>query len=232
MQWFAELPPLPMVEVRALEDRSDSGRGFLWRRSRLIEIHSRGALLGSLVYDEVDRAALDAVVVVPYFEAAGPSARAVTTWVVLRSAVRPPVTLRDEARSPLPESGRAGFWEVPAGLIEADEASLGGIRRAAVRELLEETGFVTSVDALGELGPPTYPAPGVLAERHFFFSVRVNPASAIVPPLDGSPLEAAGEVIAVPLAVALEAAREGRLADAKTEIALRRLAEQLGSTSP
>jgi ADP-ribose pyrophosphatase len=232
MQWFAELPPLPMVEVRVEEDRSDSTRGFLWRRSRLIEIRSHGASLGSLVYDEVDRAAIDAVVVVPYFEAPGPSAPGVTTWVVLRSAVRPPVTLRDETRSPLPESGRAGFWEVPAGLIEADEASDGGIRRAALRELFEETGFVTTVDAMCELGPPTYPAPGVLAERHFFFKVRVDPAAGQNPPLDGSPLEAAGEVIAVPLAVALEAAREGRLADAKTEIAVRRLAEQLGSAAP
>jgi ADP-ribose pyrophosphatase len=231
MQWFAELPPLPMVEVRALEDRSDTARGFLWRRSRLIEIRSQGARVGSLVYDEVDRAAIDAVVVVPYFEAEGPSTESVVTWVVLRSAVRPPVTLRDMARSPVPESGREGLWEVPAGLIEADEASLGGIRRAALRELLEETGFVTTVDELSELGPPTYPAPGVLAERHFFFCVRVNPAAAIAPPLDGSPLEAAGAVIAIPLTAALEAARAGRLADAKTEIALRRLAEQLGGAA-
>jgi ADP-ribose pyrophosphatase len=231
MQWFAELPPLPMVEVRVLEDRSDSARGFLWRRSRLIDIRSGGAVLGSLVYDEVDRAAIDAVVIVPYFEAPGPSTESLVTWVVLRSAVRPPVTLRDEARSPLPESGREGFWEVPAGLIEADEVSLGGIRRAALRELLEETGFVATVDSLSELGPPTYPAPGVLAERHFFFMVRVNPASAESPPLDGSPLEAAGEVIAIPLTAALEAARVGRLADAKTEIALRRLAEQLGGVA-
>jgi ADP-ribose pyrophosphatase len=228
MQWFAELPPLPMVEVRVLEDRSESARGFLWRRSRLIGLRARGIDLGSLVYDEVDRAAIDAVVIVPYFEAPGPNTEALTIWVVLRSAVRPPVTLREDERSPLAESGKGGFWEVPAGLIEADEASPSGVRRAAVRELAEETGFVAAPDALCELGPPAYPAPGVLAERHFFFSVRVDPSAAESPSLDGSPLEAAGEVIAVPLAAALAAARAGRLADTKTELAVRRLAEEVG----
>jgi ADP-ribose pyrophosphatase len=228
MQYFAELPPLPMVEVRVEQDRSDGARGFLWRRSRLIRIVAAGADLGSLVYDEVDRAALDAVVVVPYFDAPRLDAGGVVTWVVLRSAVRPPIALRDEARSPVAESGRVGLWEVPAGLIEAQENSASGIRLAAQRELWEETGFSVPLEMMEELGCPTYPAPGVLAERHFYFRVRVDPGTLQPPLLDGSPLEAAGQVIAVPLSVALAAARAGGLADGKTELALRRLAEHLG----
>jgi ADP-ribose pyrophosphatase len=228
MQYFAELPPLPMVEVRVEQDRSDGGQGFLWRRSRLIRIVAGGVDLGTLVYDEVDRAALDAVVVVPYFDAPGLSDPRTITWVVLRSAVRPPIALRDEARSPVPESERAGLWEVPAGLVEATENSPLGIRQAAQRELREETGFSVPLDVLQELGCPSYPAPGVVAERHFYFSVRVDPSTTQEPSLDGSPLEAAGRVIALPLAAALESARVGELADGKTELALRRLAERLG----
>lgn len=228
MQHFAELPPLPEVEVRVEEDRSDAARGFLWRRSRLIRVLARGVDVGSLVYDEIDRAALDAVVVVPHFDAPSPSGDRVVPWVVLRSAIRPPVTLRPGSRPPVEALGRAGFWEVPAGLVEPHEASTLGIRQAALRELHEETGFLVAAEALSELGPPTYPAPALLPERHYFFSVRVDPALREPAALDGSALEAAGELAAVPLEALLAAARAGRLGDAKTELGVRRLAEELG----
>lgn len=227
MQRFVELPPLPEVEVRVEEDRSDEARGFLWRRSRVIRIRSGAADFGSLVYDEVDRVALDAVVVVPYFTAKGPSGDEREIWVVLRSAVRPPVSLREDARSPLQEPGREGLWELPAGLIEVEEMSAVGIKQAAQRELFEETGFAVELEALHQLGPPTYPAPAMVAERHYFFEVEVDPDTRREPALDGSALEAAGVVIAVPLGVLLEAARAGQLGDAKTELGLRRLADEI-----
>lgn len=177
-------------------------------------------------YDEVDRRALDAVVVVPHFlqrSAEGVPVR----HVVLRSAHRPPVMLRDAARSPLVEPDNRALWELPAGLVEPDEASAEGIVRAAQRELLEETGFEVELSELVQLGPSTFPCPGVIAERHFFFHVEVSLERRVEPPLDGSPLEAVGSLVAVPLTVALEAARAGELADAKTELALRRLVETL-----
>jgi len=227
MQHYAELPPLPKVEVRVEEDRSEGARGFLWRRSRLIEISAHGASVGSLVYDEVDRACLDAVVVVPYFFAPAPDDGALVPWVVLRSAVRPPVTLRGDDRPPSDAAARAGFWELPAGLVEPAEASWTGIRRAASRELFEETGLEAAPDALEELGCPSYPVPGVIAERHYFFRARVRPEHSVEPALDGSPLEAAGELAAVPLEALLEAVRRGTLPDAKTELGLRRLDDEL-----
>jgi ADP-ribose pyrophosphatase len=68
----------------------------------------------------------------------------------------------------------------------------------------------------------------VLAERHFYFEVEVDPATRREPENDGSPLEHFGAVVAVPLADALAWCAEGMLEDAKTELALRRLAEKLG----
>ena len=187
---------------------------------------AQGRDVGSLVYDEVDRAALDAVVVVPYFVAPLPLRSEVAPWVVLRSSIRPPVTLREGSRPPLDESVLRGFWELPAGLVEPTEASESGIRAAARRELLEETGFDVAPPELSELGLPTYPVPGVIAERHYFFSARVDPARRTPPELDGSPLEAAGELAAVPLEALLDAVRAGLLRDAKTELGLRRFAER------
>ena len=140
----------------------------------------------------------------------------------MRSAIRPPVALRDGDRSPHPEPDNRGIWEVPAGLVEPDEESPEGLRQAARRELEEEAGFVVTPQQLRPLGHPTYPAPGIIAERHFFFEVEVDLDSGRAPSLDGSPLEAAGAVVAVPL----ERLLKEPLEDAKTELALRRLADR------
>jgi ADP-ribose pyrophosphatase len=67
----------------------------------------------------------------------------------------------------------------------------------------------------------------VLAERHFYFAVEVDPTDRGRPELDGSALEREGAVVAVPLAEALSMCRDGRIVDAKTELGLRRLEEQL-----
>jgi ADP-ribose pyrophosphatase len=75
------------------------------------------------------------------------------------------------------------------------------------------------------LGAWTYPAPGIIGERHVFFHVEVDPSARRDPPGDGSALERAAEIVSIPLDEALALARSGNLRDAKTELALRRLAE-------
>lgn len=228
------LPLLPQIpraapcEMVVLEEQPLAERGFIRRRERKLVLRSpeRGES-APFTYDEVERRALDAVVIAAHFLTADAAGEA-TRWVVLRSAQRPPVFLRDAARSPCPEPEDRSLWELPAGLVEPGESSPEGLRLAAARELLEETGFSLSPAALLELGPSSFPCPGLIAERHFFFHAEVRPDERCQPPLDGSPLEAWGEVIAVPLEEALRAAGEGRLADAKTELALRRLVEVLG----
>lgn len=228
MQRLSHLPPPPHLRVEVLEDRSPPGGGFLRRLSRVVRlVRSDGSVTRSIVYDEVDREALDAVVVAAHFlapnEAGDP-----TRFVVLRSAARPPVMLRDATRSPVRERENRGLWELPAGLVEPDEQSEEGLRAGAARELLEEAGFDVDPSALRPLGPSSYPAPGMVAERHFFFEVEIDPATQKEPLLDGSPLEEEGQLVAVPLVALIAASREGFVEDAKTELALRRLLEVEG----
>jgi ADP-ribose pyrophosphatase len=114
-------------------------------------------------------------------------------------------------------------------LIEASEQSRVGLRHAAQRELLEELGFDVQVEAFAELGPGTFPVPGLFAERHHFLEVSVDPDARREPVLDGSALERHGSVVSLPLSRALELCRDGTLLDGKSEIGLRRLAERYGA---
>lgn len=227
MELCDRLPDLPPVPLRVVEDRSPGGEGFLRLvRQRLVIEREDGKTSAGFDYDQIDRNAIDAVVVAAYFWQQAADGRK-EPWVVLRSALRPPVAQRSQERSPVQEPVSRHLWELPAGLIEPHEQSPAGVREAAQRELMEETGFDVRPEALLPLGASTFPCPGVIAERQFFFRVAVDPGSRATAPLDGSVLEAVGTVVAVRLSTALAAARAGGLTDAKTELGLRRLAEAL-----
>lgn len=217
------LPPLPQLALRLVEEiPSRDEPGFLNLRRRVFRVvFEDGSLSEPFVYDSVERERLDAVVIAPHFrDAAG------RRHVYLRSALRPPVARRPAGVRPVPEPPTlGGLWELPAGLVEVDERSPEGLRRCAARELHEEAGFEVDPAALAELGPSTFPAPGMIAERHFYFHVEVDPARQGTPPEDGSPLEQRAAVAAIPLDEAIELTRRGAIEDAKTEVALRRLAE-------
>jgi ADP-ribose pyrophosphatase len=115
------------------------------------------------------------------------------------------------------------LWELPAGLVEPSEDPAA----AAAREIEEELGFVVSASAMQALGPWTFPAPGIIGERHVFFHVEVDPLARGTPSEDGSALERGAAILAIPIGEALEHARQGNIPDAKTELGLRRLAELL-----
>jgi ADP-ribose pyrophosphatase len=222
------LPSVPAVRLQVIEDLTPAQPlGFLRLvRRRLVAIGPDGLVSAPFVYDEVDRLAIDAVVVAAYYldEAARP-------YVYLRSATRPPISMRAPGAHAFAESGsRIGLWELVAGLVEAHESSPSGVTEGAKRELAEELGFDVDVSELRPLGQSTLPAPGVVAERHFYFFVQVDPCRRQEPSLDGSALEQLGIVVAVPLADALAACRAGEIEDAKTELGLRRLAELLESS--
>src|SRR6478735_4490929 len=174
----------PKIRLELLEDLSPPDQtGFLrLLRHRYRALYPDGTTSAPFAYDIIDRTALDAVVIAAHYVA--PDG---TPQVFLRSAFRPPLTLREHAHSPLPEEACDGhLWELPAGLVEAGEQSKTGVARAAQRELLEELGFEVALDALSPLGHSTFPAPGFIAERHFYFEVRVDPNARREPGLDGS----------------------------------------------
>ncbi len=211
---LAPLPDAPKVELEIVRETLVGEGGFLaLRRTALVAVYD-GARSPEFAYDLVERRALDASVMAAHHEHEG------RVWVWLRSSLRPPIALRPGKPG---EPRGAVLWELPAGLIEAGETP----RAAAARELAEELGFVVAEAALAPLGPTGFPCPAAIGEKHHFFHVRVDPASRGEPSGDGSPVEAGAVIIAVPLDEALAAARRGELADEKTELALRRLAELL-----
>lgn len=214
-----ELHSLPSVGLELIDDEVSSA-GFLeLHRARYRTRHADGRTSREFVYDSVRRRALDAVVIAAHFR------RGDDHWVYLRSALRPPVSYRQQIQTPDTEPPSIHFWELPAGLVEPGEQTVLGLKEAAARETLEELGFDLNSDAFTPLGPGTYPTPAVIAERQFYFRVPVDPLLRGVPQLDGSPLEASGVVVEIKLDHALQLCRDGKILDGKTEIGLRRLAE-------
>lgn len=218
-----ELPALPKHTITVVEERpSLDPPGFLRLRRVMLRVRFEdGVESAPFEYDTVDRDRLDAVVIAAHFHGADGRRR-----VFLRSALRPPVMLRPLAIRPIPEKETLGaLWELPAGLVEANERSPEGLRRCAARELFEEVGVEVEAAALAELGPSTFPAPGMVGERHFYFHVAIDPAQISTPTEDGSALERGAIIVAIPVDDAIALCRRGDIEDAKTEIALRRLAE-------
>jgi ADP-ribose pyrophosphatase len=217
-------PKLPPIVLELVEDLSPPDQnGFLRLvRHRYRAKYPDGSLSAPFLYDAVDRKSLDAVVIAAHFLTQAGERR-----VYLRSAVRPPLTLRDPAHSTLEGERFDGLlWELPAGMIDLPEQSPAGVPRAAQRELLEELGFDVSLSALQPLGRSMFPVPGFCAERQFYFEVAVNPQKRRDPQLDGSALEHFGVVVDVALSEALDWCRQGVIEDSKTELALRRLWER------
>jgi ADP-ribose pyrophosphatase len=204
---------LPAIEIAVVDDadRGQSGDFLSVRHLRLVARYPSGKTSEPFPYAIVRRRALDAVVIVAHFTGEDGRRR-----VYLRSCVRPPLLLRDIPPQVSPE-----LWETPAGLVEPGEAP----RAAAARELSEELGITLPEESLHELGPWAFPVPGFIGERHLFFHAEVDPRARTTPTEDGSPLEREARIIDLPVSDVLALAREGKLRDSKTELALRRLSE-------
>jgi ADP-ribose pyrophosphatase len=207
------LADLPKVDLDVVSVTDAEPPGFLTLRRYDLAVVTKEKRSQPFRYDVVDRRALDAAVMIAH------TVGQTGIEVYLRSAVRPPIGLRADAKA----TSEAVTWELPAGLIEPGEEP----RAAAARELEEELGFSIKEEDLQPLGHWTYPAPGFIGEIHHFFHVRVDPESQKAPDGDGSPLEEVAVIVRVSLKDALEACKRGVLRDAKTELALRRLVDEL-----
>ena len=207
------MPNVPKVELEIVGESSDKRDGFLHLKRHELVLTTTSGRSKPFPYDVVGRRALDAAIIVAHYRDGDG-----TRQIYMRSSVRPPITLRDAP--PFPATS---LWELPAGLIEPGEEPIA----AAARELEEELGVQLPPEALAPLGPPAFPAPALIGEFHYFFHVEVDPSRRSPPAGDGSALEDAAEITVVSLADMLAACRRGEVPDAKTELALRRLAEML-----
>jgi 8-oxo-dGTP pyrophosphatase MutT (NUDIX family) len=212
-----ELPELPQIRLELVRERPGAADGGFVnvRRLELVARYPDGTASAPFPYDIVHRRALDAVVICATYIEGG------RRFVYLRSAVRPPLALRQSAGGQARGAHDGLLWELPAGLIEPDETP----EEAGARETEEELGFALAPSAIKPLGAKASPAPAIIGEFHHFVFAEVSPAARREPTLDGSALEHGGVVIAIPLDDALAHARAGRLADEKTELGIRRLAD-------
>jgi ADP-ribose pyrophosphatase len=210
----AKIPELPRITIAVRGEISlpNGGKYLRLRHPEMTLAYPSGEASQPFIYDMIVRDALDAAVVIAHYRDQN------TAMIYLRSCVRPPVGLRSIA-----PSYDASMWEVVAGLVEIGEEP----RVAAVRELEEEIGAKVELSAMHDLGTATFPAPGVLGERHCYVHCEVDPRSLAVPGEDGSALEREAKIIAVSLDDALAWVKSGDIVDAKTETALRRLKEIL-----
>lgn len=216
------------VSVEIIQDLSTESNpltGYLHRhRVRARTVLKNGIRTSPYMVDWVDRGAdrRDAVAVVLY--AQGPE----DVQVLLRRQVRVPVQVM---------IGQPTLLELVAGIIEAPDDPVA----AAVKEVHEEAGIRVQPTDLLELGQPFFPTPASFTERIHVMAARVPvetfAAGALPsPPTDGSPLEQGADRWVLSLDAALQLCHVGPgdgphglfLADAKTEIGLRRLQEKLG----
>ncbi len=212
----------PKIAIEIVKDETASMRsdeGFVRvRRLVLRNRYADGTASREYRYDCAERDAMDAVGIV-LVDRAG--------RVCLRSSIRPPIALRPGYSLPLPEKekGDPTLFEIPAGLVEPDEKGEDGLRACCARETMEEVGIDTPPSSFTRLGVAVYLTPGLIAEQIHVFVADVDSATAVAPGMDGSPVEERAQIEWVSIEDALAACRDGRIADVKTEVAIRRLAE-------
>ena len=154
--------------------------------------------------------------------------------VLTRRGLRPAAYFRRGKATVLPEGEYLLVEELVAGVLEPGEVGLEALRRRAADEVREETDLEVAPEALDLLGAPFFMLPGIASEKiHLVAGEVARGAAPAVRPApgtgDGSPLEEGAELRWRPLRAAIAACEAGEIEDAKTEIALRRLAARLGA---
>lgn len=227
--------PVRMVtvaEIEVVEDYTERARcdeGFL-RLKRLRARNRRTDGSRSPVYpiDVIDRPTLDAVAVCLWAR----TPRGVE--VLTRRGLRPAAFFRRGRPAALPEPEYLLVEEIVAGVLEPGERGLDALRRRGAAEVLEEAGLVVPPERLEPLGGPFFPLPGIVSEKIHLLAGEVERerTEGCYPAPhegDGSPLEEGAVLQWRELHAAIAACERGEIEDAKTELALRRLAPRLAA---
>lgn len=226
---------MPEVEdIEILEDLTAQSRcdeGFIHvRRYRARNRRVDGSVSAEYHIDVIDRPQLDAVAVAVWAR----TERGVE--VLTRRGLRPAALFRHGKTTALSEGRYILVEEIVAGIIEVGETGHAALVKRCVEEIEEEAGLLASEDAVETLGGPMFMLPGIASEKiHLFAAEVVRPDGpdryASQGDTDGSPLEEGAELVWRPLDEALSACLNGEIEDAKTELALRRLADRLRQPS-
>ncbi|MCA9613452.1 MAG: NUDIX hydrolase [Sandaracinus sp.] len=207
----------PPIHVELVEDRTpEQPPGFLRLRRRLLRNrYADGSASPDYEYDAADRRATDAVVLVLHTD---------DDRVLLRTSLRPPLAFREELAVPVDPRVDPVLWELPAGLVEPEERGEEGLRLCCARETLEETGFTLDPSAFVPMGAPIFLSPGVIAERLYYFTAKVEESARGIPTEDGTPVESGSTVRFFTIDEAIAGCDAGEIGDVKSEVGLRRLA--------
>jgi len=220
----------PPFEVEADDVVGREGGFLAIRRLGLRNRRDDGTLSARYLCDFVVRPyGLDAVVVAVWHrDPAG------VVQVLIREGLRPALWFgRDPARLTLADPRRrATLGELVAGILEEGDVGEAGLRARAVAEVHEEAGFVVEAAAVTLLGAGSFPSPGSMPEKFYFTAVEVDPATQVALIGDGSPMEEGATTRWRSLDAAIAASVAGELEDGKTELALRRLRDELSAVRP
>jgi ADP-ribose pyrophosphatase len=224
-----------VAEIVVVEDRTATARcdeGFLrLRRLRARNRREDGTLSREYPIDVIDRPTLDAVAACVWAR----GARGVE--VLTRRGLRPAAYFRRGKTPVLPDGDYLLLEELVAGVLEPGEIGIDALRRRASAEVHEEAGIMIPPERFNVLGGAFFMLPGIASEKIHLVEAEVErgagPSLLDAPGAgDGSPLEEGAELWWRPLDEAIEACERGLIEDAKTEIALRRLAVRLSAAAP
>ncbi len=213
------------IEVMGSETFGLGGFSLI-KRFTIRNIREDGSRSERYPLDLVERpAGTDAVAILPYDRGKNGEVR-----VLLRRGLRPGLKL-GRSSTPAFDGSKPGIdhVEVVAGIIESGEETLPGIFSRAAKEIHEETGLRVHPQQIRLLGAPFFLSPGLMAERIVLCQVEHDLVVQDLAMGDGTALEEGGEGLVLSLPEALHYCATGKIQDAKTEIALRRLKDSLQS---
>ena len=220
---------MSLTSIEIVEDRtaqSSCSEGFLTLRRLMVRNqYADGTRSDAYPCDVLQRRGSDAVVAVLYRLA--PDGR---VQILLREAPRVPIYLRKHATFVHPDPREyLLLMETVAGMVEpSDPAGQAGLARRAAAEALEEAGLELPTDTFRPMGGETFASPGTGDEKLYFQSASAPIESATGGEGDGSVMEEWGRPVVLDLREAIRRTRTGEIPDMKTEVALLRLADQLG----